>query len=249
VNLARAPFYNSGTFWAAVAIPVAILIGVASVWVTLRVANPKRRLYYWLVSDTPLITGRQDLSEELKVIYGHQELKSPRVVSVQLVSRGRRDIAREAFDDGKPLGLDLGTPIVECVKVTTSPQDRPHPAWTLDGSKLQIGPSHFGGRQTTVFSLLVDGESPQITPPQQSLVDVRIERGDGLTFSYFRAPALLILVAMGLLVWVLITPSSKSGPHASPWTAVLGGLVGVLAGVTAAIASFGLVEFRRRSRG
>jgi hypothetical protein len=120
---------------------------------------------------------------------------------VQLVSRSRRDIAREAFDEGKPLCLDLGTPIVECLQVTTSPPDRPDPAWTLDGSKLQIGPSHFGRRQTTVFSLLVDGKSPRITPPQQSLIDVRIEHGDGrtpLSFSSFSTSLLLGAIGVGL---------------------------------------------------
>jgi hypothetical protein len=171
--------WDSAAFWPAFGIIVAVLGIAATVWVTLRAANPKRRLYYLLLSDTPLITGRQDLSEELKVTYGSQELKSPHVVSVQLVSRGRRDIARDAFDNGQPLCLDLGTPIVECVKITTSPSDRPDPVWTTEDSKLLIGPSHFGGHQTTVLSLLVDGESPSIVPPQQSLVDVRIQRGDG----------------------------------------------------------------------
>ena len=179
MNLASGHFYDSTAFGTAAAITLGLITIAVTIWVTLRAANQKRRLYYTLLADTPLIRGRQDLSKELKVIYGRRELNSPHVVSVQLVSRSRRDIAREAFDEGKPLCLDLGTPIVECVKVTTSPSDRPDPACAVDGSKLLIGPSHFGTRQTTVFSLLVDGKSPRITPPQQSLIDVRIEHGDG----------------------------------------------------------------------
>ena len=177
MNLASGHFYETTVFGTVAAIIVGLITIAVTVWVTLRAASQKRRLYYALLADTPLIRRRQDLSEELKVTYGGRELKSPHVVSVQLVSRGRRDIAREAFDGGKPLCLDLGTPIVECVKVTTSPSDRPDPACAVDGSKLLIGPSHFGTCQTTVFSLLVDGRSPRITPPPQSLIDVRIERG------------------------------------------------------------------------
>lgn len=152
------------------------MLGIAAtVWVTLRAADPKQRLFYHMLADAPLITRQKGLSRELKVTYGQEELSSPRAVTVQLVSRGRRDVTREAFDDGKPLCLDLGTRIVECVEVTTSPSDRTDPEWAIDGSKLLIKPSHFGRRQTTVFSLLVDGESPHIVPPKQSLVDVRIE--------------------------------------------------------------------------
>lgn len=233
------PFYDAAVFWPATGIVVGILTIVATVWVTLWAADKKRRLYYWLLSDTPLVTKRQDLSEELKVTYGQRQLDSPRVVSVQLVSRGRRDIAREAFDDGKPLSLDLGTPIVECVKVTTSPQDRSDPAWTLDGSRLQIGPSHFGRRQTTVFSLLVDGQSPQITPPRQSLIDVRIEHGIGESF--LRAPILFILVAVGLLIWVLVAAPSHSARPASPWLVAL-----VVFGPVSFIGYVAGFRFRRR---
>ena len=127
MSAAGQPFYDSTAFGTAAAITVGLLAITATIWVTLRAANPKRRLYYSMASDTPLIRRRQDLSQELKVIYGTRELDSPRVVNVQLTSRGRRDIARQAFDDGKPLCLDLDTPIVECVRVTMSPSDRPAP--------------------------------------------------------------------------------------------------------------------------
>jgi hypothetical protein len=178
VNLASGHFYDTTAFATAAAITLGLITIAVTVWVTFRAASQKRRLYYALLTDTPLIRRRQDLSEELKVTYGGRELNSPHVVSVQLVSRSRRDIAREAFDEGKPLCPDLGTPIVECVKVTTSPSDRPDPACAIDGTKLLIGPSHFGTRQTTVFSLLVDGKSPRITRPPQSLIDVHLESGD-----------------------------------------------------------------------
>ena len=136
-------------------------------------------------------------------------------MAVQLVSRGRRDIAREAFDEGRPVCLDLSTPIVQCVKVTTSPSDRPDPSYALNGSKLLIGPSHFGKRQTTVFSLLLDGKTPEIVKPQQSLIDVEIRQGDGQTL--FTSPTrwvFLSVVALAAAVaaaFASIFTSSNSG--------------------------------------
>lgn len=200
MNLAGGhPFYDAAAFWpVATGIVVGLLTIAATVWVTLRAANPKRRLYYWMPTDTPLITRRQDLSHELKVTYGTRELDSPRVVNVRLTSRGRRDIAREAFDGGEPLRLDLGTPIVECVKVSTSPSDRPDPSYALDGSKLLIGPSHFGRRQTTIFSLLVDGKIPEIVKPQQSLIDVQIRQG----YPGYTAGRQQLLLAIAMIAMV-----------------------------------------------
>jgi hypothetical protein len=214
------PFYDSTAFWPAAGIVVGLLAIAATVWVTLRAANPKRRLYYDLLADTPLITRRQDLSDELKITYGEQELKSPRVVNVQLVSRGRRDIARDAFDGGEPLCLDLGTPIVECVKVTTSPSDRRDPKYATDGSKLLITPSHFGRRQTTIFSLLVDGEPPEIVEPQQSMIDVEIRQGDASRPLGRRDLVAIALLGTPLFVVTLVG-------HA-PWSDLARGLLTVL---------------------
>lgn len=181
MTLTSGEFYTSGTFWAGAGVVAVILSTVAIAWVTLRAANPKRRLYYWMSADTPLIRRRKDLSSELKVIYGERLLDSPRVVNIELNSRGRLDISREAFDEAKPLCLDIGTSIVECVKVTTFPTDRPDPTWAIEGSKLLLGPSHIGRRQKTVFSLLVDGPSPRLVAPQQSLVDVQLRAGEPQT--------------------------------------------------------------------
>ena len=230
--------WDSAAFWPVAGIIAAVTVGAWPRRVTRRAANPKRRLYYWLLSDTPLITERDDLSEELKVTYGPKELKSPRVVTVQLCSRGRRYIARNAFDDGKALCLDLGTHIVECVKVTTSPTDRPDPEWTTEDSTPLIGPSHFSSRQTTVFSLLVDGEPPSIVRPQQSLVDVRIERGDGQTT--FRRNISLLVTATVAVVTAAIGVSVAS-------IGSIGILVALtaVAGVTAAYFGFVLPRLDR----
>jgi hypothetical protein len=186
-------------FWPAAGIIVGLLAIVATVWVTLRAANPKRRLLYSMPVCTSMLNRQSELPE-LKVIYGAKQLESPHVVNVELASRGRTDIPRNAFDGGKPLRLDVGAPIVECLQVTMTPPDRPEPACAIDGSKLLIGPSLIGRRQTTVFSLLVDGAEPRLSPPEQSLVDVDLRRGSSSEPFILRERPIPVVVMLLILV-------------------------------------------------
>ena len=96
---------------------MAVIIGIATMWVTWLSPFPKRRLLYSMPIATSMLNMQSELTEELKVIYGAKQLESPYVVNVELASRGRADIPRDAFDGGKPLCLDIGAPIVECLQV------------------------------------------------------------------------------------------------------------------------------------
>lgn len=209
MDLADNHFFTSATFWGpAVGVIAGALTTAVIVWVTLRAANPKRRLLYGMRAVTPLINSRPDLPQDIEVRRAGQALEQPQLVTVELASRGRIDIAREAFDGGEPLRLDLGVPIVECLKVATSPSDRPDPAWKTDGSALLVGPSHIGKRQTTVFSLLIDGASPHLNEPRQSLINVDLVR-----LRYVEVPASrsstvgFWLVVLGVVVVVIFTIS------------------------------------------
>lgn len=185
---------TSGIFWAVVGVAAAVLIGIATIWATLRAANPTRRLSYSMPVVTPLLNMRRDLPLDVEVRRAGHLLKSPHVVNVELRSTGRRDISREAFDGGKPLCLDVGVPIIECLDVTTTPPDRTEPSWETDGSELLIGPSLIGKRQTTVFSLLVDGQSPYLSKPQQTLIDVDIRLWDPVRYGRRRVLSGLVAV-------------------------------------------------------
>ena len=231
--------WDSAAFWPALGIIVAVLAIIVGAWAAFRAASPRRRLYYWLASDTPLIRKRQDLSEKLKVTYDLQELKSPRVVNVQLVGRRGRDIDSEAFN-GKPVCLDLGTPIVECVKVTTSPSDMSDPAWTTEGSKLLIGPDLFKSRQKTVFSLLIEGDPPNIVPPKQTLTDVQLERGDGE--SPVRGGWWSLAVIVPAVILAAVASYNSQSNHWLEWIAIL-----LLGGLTAALYIVTAVVARRRN--
>lgn len=171
-------FYTSGTFWAGASVVAGLVGTVAVIWVTLRVGSSKRCLFYSMPVVTPLLNKRQGMPRDVEVRRAGTLLTFPQVVNIELESRGRSDIQRKAFDGGEPLCLDVGEPIVECLQVTTLPPDRQEPSWTHYGSKLLVGPSLIGKRQTTIFSLLVDGKSPRLAKPQQTLIDVDVRLWD-----------------------------------------------------------------------
>jgi hypothetical protein len=86
--------------------------------------------------------------------------------------------------------------------------------------QLFVGPSLIGRRQTIVFSLLVDGRSPHLSPPQQSLIDVAIRPVDPAHESSARAARSLIVISilgaalLTLIFFIIANSSNGSGPTA-----------------------------------
>lgn len=211
MDVAGSSFYTSGTFWAGAGTVVGVVSIVAIVWVTWRAANPKRRLWYSMPTVTPLV-ARKGLSRELRIHYGDHQLVSPSTVSIQLISRGRLDIPRSAFDGDQPLQLDVGAPIVEVLNVTTSP-NRPIPSVKTDDSKVFIGPSLIGRREKIVISLLVEGD-PHLNPLPQSLENVDIRQGDPAEVRLIRTQSAVLVLGVvaaifGVVSTVLIFISVK----------------------------------------
>jgi hypothetical protein len=226
VIAAGGQFYTSGTFWAGASVAAVLLSTVAIVWVTLRVGSLKRRLLYSMPVVTPLLNERPGMPRDVEVRRAGQLLTFPQVVNIELVSRGRRDIPRDAFDGGEPLCLDVGVPIVECLQVKISPSDRPEPLCKVDSSKLLVGPSLIGRRQTMVFSLLVDGPSPKLSRPPQSLIDVDLRPRDTGSESLARRYVLLL----ALVVIIAAVPVIVVLTHNRSWIiiiAVMAFIIGV----------------------
>jgi hypothetical protein len=171
-------WYASLTFWTITGPVVAVLSTLVIIWATIRVANPKRRLMYAMPVITPLLNNVNGITGNIEVRRDGQPLTNPRVVELKLSTRGRNDIPRSAFDGERPIRLDIGTPIVQCLTVTTHPADRTMPQPTIDGTALLIHPTLIGKRQTTVYSLLIDGPQPTLSKPEQTLTDVDIQNHD-----------------------------------------------------------------------
>jgi hypothetical protein len=167
-------WYTSGTLYAAASVIAVVVIGAFTVWATLFAGSIKRRLTYTLADDTPLLARTTALAPtDLEVLYHGQRLGAPRVVSVRLVSRGRRDIGSADFDDHRPLAIDLAVPIVKRLAAEPVP-DIPESAIETDGSRLLLGPCRIRKRQAMSFAFLVDGDQPLLTHEDYLLnVDVR----------------------------------------------------------------------------
>jgi hypothetical protein len=82
------------------------------------------------------------------------------VLTLEIVSRGRKDIPSDAFDDYQPLQLDVGERIVEVLQVTSEPATQPAPQITANGTSLHIGPSLIGKRHEITIAVLTDGGCP-----------------------------------------------------------------------------------------
>src|SRR6266496_479354 len=136
-----APFYASGTFWAGAGVLAAVLGTLAAVWVTFAVGFPRRRLYYGMRAAAPLLTAPPGMRSDLELRHrgtpagrkggdhadadAWQVLADPHVLTLELVSRGRKDIPSEAYDDHQPLRLDIGARIVEVLQATSEPATMP----------------------------------------------------------------------------------------------------------------------------
>jgi hypothetical protein len=202
-------WYESGTFYAAAGAIAVVVIGAVTIWVTLRVGSIKRQLTYSMTDDTPLLATTTGLARaDLEVLYQGQRLDAPRVISVRLASRGRRDIASGDFDQNRPLAIDVGVPIVKRLATESAPE-LPEAAVRVDGQRLIVGPCLIRKRQVISFSFLVDGGPPLLSHEDYLLnVDVRAsaESGDP------RLPGLAAMNAIAVAVlataWLATTAGS-----------------------------------------
>ncbi|MFF3445871.1 hypothetical protein ACFYXJ_01890 [Streptomyces sp. NPDC002667] len=168
-SVASGAFYTASAFWAATGVGVAALTGGGAIWAALRTSHPRWRLTYSTDHDPlvdPLLGGRLEIRRDGIL------LTDPHLVRITLVNPGRRDIASSAFDQGRPLHVDLGVPYLEMVGTVSEPSSAQPPPASVDGSRLSIGPGRIGCGTTITYLLLVD------TVPTysctHSLLDVRV---------------------------------------------------------------------------
>ena len=168
------PWYLSGVFWAIAAVVVAVVLGIAAVWATFRSANPRRRLYIYLDKALPVVSTHEALQDAIQVRHLGRTLLQPYLVTLTVISRGRRDIPSSSFDGGKPIVANLGVPIIRLLeekslksKVASLP-----PKSSVDGTRIRIGPSMLSRQHVLTYTALVEGE-PNLTT-EVALLDVDV---------------------------------------------------------------------------
>ena len=102
-----------------------------------------------------------------------QVLADPRVLTLELVSRGRKDIPSEAYDGHQPLLLGVGARIVEVLQAASMPASQPPPQITAGGTSLRIGLNLIGRRHEITITVLTDGGELSLTC-QSPLIDVQV---------------------------------------------------------------------------
>jgi hypothetical protein len=132
-----------------------LLAGLAAVWVLL-VAGPRYRLLYGPMKKQQSGDGSW-------------------TVQIYVSGRGRRDITRDAFDDNKPVVLDIGVPIRKLTGTDTSHRAMRTVSHCVEGKCLHIGPGLIGRRQDLRFDVIAEGK-PKPPKCQASLIDVRVRR-------------------------------------------------------------------------
>jgi hypothetical protein len=196
-------WWQSGTFWAAAAVVVAVFAALSAVWATMRAANPKRRLLYRIYSRTPLLNPTASVpGDTLTVTHGTNALANPWVVEVQLINAGRRDISASMFHNGEPITLNLGVPIIALLNSGTSSRTQRPPEAQVNGNILTVPPCLLGKRHTATFSLLVDGADPELEC-LAPLTDVDVAEGrlpgsTALTMAEVASAAASALPVLGL---------------------------------------------------
>lgn len=208
-------WYASEIFWTAATGIVAALIGAAAVWVTVRVANPRRRLLYSMPTVTPLLNDtKHDLAgANLEVRRAGKVLSDPHVLGIRLVSRSSRDIPSAAFEREQPIQFDVGAQIVEVLQVASSPETTRCPDWTFEGSLISIGPGLIKKGQRISLSILVDGARPKIACPYPTLVDVEVQSQNPEEGYPTRVFSLVLMVVLGINIAImLLTLLWAAGP-------------------------------------
>ncbi|MBV7700455.1 hypothetical protein [Streptomyces sp. TRM70350] len=99
-------------------------------------------------------------------------------MSIYVRNPSRRDITSSAFDQGLPLRVDLGTPILDLLDAESTPTTAQAPPATITGAELHIGPGRIGRQSQLTYSVLVDGEV--FFRFRHSLIDVEVTEADAI---------------------------------------------------------------------
>jgi len=190
-------WYTSATFWAGAGAIAVVLSTVAIVWVTLVVGVPRRRLVYRMRAIAPLVSAPEGIRGDLELRHRGKLLSNPRALTVELVSRGRRDIGNDAYNDGQPLRLDFGAPIVELLQVVSEPATLPSPVVVVDGTSVNIGPSLIGRRHAITITVLTDGGQPALSC-QSPLIDVQVQGQSDESLTVWAVGVVLGFVLLGV---------------------------------------------------
>jgi hypothetical protein len=192
---------ESAIFIAYITFAVTALGAIVATIAYTRIAKPGRLVLIDMPQGgVPLNeTPPQDWPDVIPVEPGrdHDDL---RVVKVELKTTGRWDVASSAFDQGLPITIDVGAPILKME--INRPPDTPYLKAEIADTKLKIGPALLRRRLTWTFILLTNG--PAALAIVNPLIDVNILRNSQQKRRRRK------YLALTIVLYVIIVASSPS---------------------------------------
>jgi hypothetical protein len=182
-------WWESGSWWQFIVTLIAgVAVGGMGVWGTLRAANPKRKINWWVESNTSLlsISERPNSGEPLTVHLGSYALQNPRVVELMIANVGSRDITASMFHADQAMRFDFGDVAVCGILArrsepegTVLPPFDTEPVRTVGttssaGNWLDLQPCLLKRRQSVTLTVLIDGEEQKVKCLSAGLVDVAV---------------------------------------------------------------------------
>ena len=202
---ATTPWYASVPFATSVSAAVA-LAGVLSTWAMVRWSGPRRELIYRVVDVVPVpmpMPMRQSSDPKSR------RPGSAHIVQLQLANRGRHDIPSSAFDQDRPLILDVAAPILAVLKIGSGPTRYDGPPVHAEGTGIALRPALIKRGQKITISLLVHGANPCVAIEHSPLIDTRIReyKGSGRRVEY---KVMLTVAAVGAIALTTLVAAITS---------------------------------------
>ncbi|MFE2360682.1 hypothetical protein [Streptomyces virginiae] len=183
MEIVAGEWWESGSWWQfAITITAGLVVGSLAAWATMRSNNPKRKINWWVQSNTPLMS-EQFAGGNLTVNFVGIPVASPRIVELVIANTGRRDITAGMFHNGEAMKFDFDADVCTILDIATSPSGSVLPstntgAWVVVGNEtsgeswLEIKPSLLRRGQVVTVTILVDGDEKPVRCVGFPLVDV-----------------------------------------------------------------------------
>lgn len=207
---AATPWYESVTAWTAIGSVAVTLTLLFAIVTTVRAYVYARRSLVYALTAFPLISIAPGGSSELKILHGDKELHDPYILDIRLSSKARRDIPSTSFDQGKPLCIDVGVPVVAVNSVECVPESAPIPKVEVGETCVKIGPSLIRKRQTVTLAILVDGPGAQLKF-ESALIEVRLRPEVQYQTRGLHLKQILSWAAIAFVAFYLVTQPAAAG--------------------------------------
>ncbi len=169
MEILRDPIWQ---FWGAVISLLALVI-TSAIFILQR---NKKRLAYYVLTETPLLSIDDEIRGKIKIKYGRKNIQNIQLVMMYLGNKGNVDIASSDYE--QPILFSFpDSEILSAEIVEVSPKNLT-PTMSTEMSKLTINPILLNKGDYIVIKLLFSNYSKQITADTRIIGVKEIEKAD-----------------------------------------------------------------------